>query len=203
MGWKSVRDHYSIAHIVKVVDGDLHIGSPYIGDMVVISPDGTIRTREMRGGPKLEEAQKAIEKDPSTFARLFAQEDAFDVSIPVYTWEDGEIVEKACEELDWPNVTHDGQVMYENQYFTDRDVAVRRARDDAKSGIEGWSRRVAEAERSLEEMKERRDASLAALAKLDRTYPDIAAEDDVEAKDSGDEGAVKSAEAPVDEAAGD
>lgn len=150
MGWKAVREAYDIGHIVKMQGGMLLIGSSYIGDIIVIAPDGTITKRDGRGTGDLARYQHDIEADPTRFAALLAANDVFDRSIVVYTWEGADIIERRCERTDWPNVTHDGHLMHDNTYTTDRDEAIEWARRDADAALRIYSRNVADAERELE-----------------------------------------------------
>lgn len=164
MGWKRIKDHYGIGHIVHVSDGNLLIGSPYIHDIIVVAPDGRVVKEYDRSGGDLARYQSDIASNPAEFARLFAEEDVFSASIPVYTYrtyKGAEIIEKACEELGWPNVTHDGDIMYDNTFFTDRNKAVVAARKDAAAGLRWAQERLeklredlAKAEADLEDAEE-------------------------------------------------
>lgn len=149
MGWKRVKERYDIRHIVHISGGNLQIGSPYISDLIVVAPDGAFEKVYHHLSGDLLRYQQAIEADPAEFARLFAEKDEFERSVPVYTYrtyKGAEIIETACEEFGWPNVTHDGQVMYDNTYFLERDKAVAAARKDAAAGLE-WARERLEAAR--------------------------------------------------------
>lgn len=55
--------------------------------------------------------------------------------ITVYTFDRGKIIEKQCDELGWPNATHDGEIMYDNTHSMDRDQVVQWAKDDLRSAI--------------------------------------------------------------------
>jgi hypothetical protein len=145
MGWKNVREHYGIGHIVKVVDGHVHIGSGYVGSLVTVTPEGRAEVhRTFSDSRDLVRYREQINGDPALFRELMARPDVFAASIPVYTWNDGRIVEKACEEFGWPNVTHDGEIMYENRFFLDRKEAVAHAIRDARAAVEEYERIVAE-----------------------------------------------------------
>ena len=120
MGWKAVRDHYNISHIVHVRGGKLMIGSPYVSEMIVVQPDGSLTTSRSvaRGiGGEVERYLDDFTADPAKLVELFAVEDKFDASHRVYSAKGGKIVEQFCEHFDWPNVTHDGELMYENTHF--------------------------------------------------------------------------------------
>ena len=172
MGWKAVRDHYRVEHIVQVTSAGICIGSPYIHDIIVISAErGEITKRydPGRGWSRignLDRYQAEMDADPFKLAELVAAQDTFERSIPVYTYEGGEIIEKQCEELGWPNVTHDGCIQFENTFSPDSGLVRTWAIDNAKSGIEWMTESVEEAERELAEKRERlakREADLRQL----------------------------------------
>ena len=110
---------------MQVTPAGICIGSGYIHDIIVISADrGEIVKRyEPRRGwssnENLVRYQAEMDADPLKLAELVAAEDVFERSIPVFTYEGGAIVEKQCEELGWPNVTHDGSMQFENTFSPD------------------------------------------------------------------------------------
>ena len=163
MGWKSVKKHYRIGHFVAVYpEKGICIGSPYIHDILVVSLDGVLtKTDEDNWGRSInsdiDRYQREMQADPEQLARLVKQPDTFERSIPVYTYEGAEIVECACEEIGYPNVTHDGRMMFENTFSADRDQVVKWAARNARASLEGWSERVAECTRDLARVTERRD----------------------------------------------
>lgn len=156
MGWKAVRDHYRIEHIVQVVpEKGICIGSGYIHDIIVISLDrGEITKRYDPGrgwsrNADLDRYQDEMDADPFKLSELVAAEDVFDRSIPVFTYQGGEIIEKLCEEVGWPNPTHDGQMQFENTFSTDSGLVRTWAIDSAKSRIEFLRQSVKDAEADL------------------------------------------------------
>ena len=149
MGWKNVKEHYGIDAIVTVQDGILRMGSAYISDIVTITPDGRIIKCDYRGS-SFGRCVDEIEQDPATFASLMAAPDSFEKSIVVYTYQDDQIIEKLCEELDWPNVTHDGELMYENSHFSDRAKAVAQAKVNLEARIENCEYQIADLEGQLD-----------------------------------------------------
>lgn len=152
MGWKNIREHYGIGHIVKVVDGTVHIGSQSVGSLITVTPEGHAEVnRTFSGSADLVRYRELINADPALFRELMARPDVFSASIPVYTWKDGRIVGKTCEKFGWPNVTHDGELMYENRFFLDRREAQRHAVQDAKAIREAHESIVLEKRRDLAE----------------------------------------------------
>lgn len=168
MGWKAVRDHYRIEHYVQVTDEGICIGSPYIHDIIVISADRGEITRRW-GAPHsglLGRYLDEMDADPFKLADLVAQADVFERSIPVFTYEGGDIVEKQCEGLGYPNVTHDGCMQYENTFSPDAGLVRVWAIDSAKAGIEWMTEAVENAQRDLRERVERLNQRKADLEQL-------------------------------------
>lgn len=159
MGWKAIKEHYRIDHDVQVVpEKGICIGSPYIHDIIVISPAGEIVKRYDPGrgwsvNDKLQRYQHDMEADPAMLKQLLDQQDTFSRAVQVFTYEGADIIECACEELGWPNVTHDGRMMYENTFTPDRDQAVRWAIRSARSSIEAWTDQVDQRARDYSEAR--------------------------------------------------
>lgn len=166
MGWKSIKEHYRIAHIVHVREGKLHIGSPYVTDLIVVTPEGTATSAWQNLSGELARYVRDINADRGLFACLFTQQDTFAASIPVFTFEDGLIVEHACEDPGWPNITHDGILMFDNTFFTDRRKAVDMARKDAAAGVLACEERVSDLEDRLARAQDDLECRKAALARL-------------------------------------
>jgi len=167
MGWKKVKEHYRIEHTVQVCNNCIWIGAGYIPDGIVISFAGQILKRfDSCINDDMQRYQQAIERDSTLFRQLLEQPDQFTKSITVYTFKDGDIVEKLCEELGWPNVTHDGLLMYNNYFSTDKQVVIAWAKANAAAAVAGYQRSVADAEKTLAEYRTELAAQEAYLAKL-------------------------------------
>jgi hypothetical protein len=146
MGWKNVKEHYRIGHIVQVTEKGICIGSPYIHDLLVIGLDGAIVKPYTTKGVNedLERYQKEMDHDMGKLRELVVNHDTFEKSIPVYTYDKGDILEKQCEEPKWPNVTHDGLLMYDNAFSTDKAKVVKWAKENAKLWLETCGARLEE-----------------------------------------------------------
>lgn len=157
MGWKNVKEHYKIGHIVQMTKEGLCIGSPYIHNIIVVDYDGDIKKSHDIGfcNDDLSRYQKEIESDPEVFKKLMKAPDTFERSIPVYTFSDDKIIEEHCEALGFPNVTHKGHVMYENRYSTNKDEVLEWALKRAESGVRVFSDHIEEVEKELQQQKER------------------------------------------------
>ena len=187
MGWKNVKQHYGIKHMVRVEKKGICIGSQYVHDLIVIAnrdptwderdsgkestciaPDLYIwRLRHLGRGEPFDGWVQRMTDDPATLRRLIDTPDTFAKSITVYTYDLGEIITCQCEELGWPNITHDGRAMYENLFSTDRAQVVAWAKKNATAGIESIKRTVADAEAQLADRKKWLAEYEAALKKLE------------------------------------
>lgn len=175
MGWKSVKEHYRIKHIVQVrPDTGICIGSSYVGELIVIGFDGTLKKRhDSTVNEDLLRYMRAFDADPEKLKELVAAPDTFSASIPVYTYDGGTIVEKQCEEAGWPNVTHDGYLMYENTFSTDKEKVIGWAKRNAKLGVKHYRERISETEEKLARFRGLLADEESHVAKLDADYPTV------------------------------
>lgn len=173
MGYKTLKEHYRIGHAVCVTDEGICIGSAYIHNLIVVGLEGTIiKADDGRVNEDLKRYMAEMKADPDKLRAVVRAKDRFEAAIPVYTYSGGNIIEKQCEKPGWPNVTHDGDMMYENTYSTDKRKVVKWAKEKAKCGIELFHRRVEEIKGDLAEMEALLEKSKAELAKLNEDYPD-------------------------------
>lgn len=98
-----------------------------------------------------------MEAGPETLRQLVQSPDSFAAAVTVYTYCGGDIIEKQCETSGWPNVTHDGEMMYENTFSTDKDQVVVWAKENA--------------EKELAERQDHLASREANRAKLEADYP--------------------------------
>lgn len=173
MGWKNVKEHYRIGHIVQVREGDIVIGSPYVSALIAVSPDGTITKYCDCTNEDLTRYLREFEADPTKLRELVAAPDSFTRSLPVFTYDEGQVIEKQCEEFGWPNITHDGCLMYENTFSHDKMKVVQRAKVNCRAGIKLFRERIIEQRKKLSETEGNLARDEAALAKLDAEFPGV------------------------------
>lgn len=139
MGWKRFKEHYRIGHLVHVDAHGFCISSELAQYLIVVNLEGRITKRYGTDGwgknEDLLRYQKEIDADPELCRRLLMEPDVFSQSLPVWTFNGGDIIEKQCEEYGWPNCTHDGEMMYDNRHFKTREEAVKEAIEEAESGL--------------------------------------------------------------------
>lgn len=181
MGWKSVKEHYRIEHYVTVDrDKGICIGSPYVHDLIIIGLDGVIKKRPDRThNDELCRYLREFDADSELLKKLIAQEDKFEKSLPVWTYFGSRIVEKFCDEYGWPNVTHEGLMMYDNTFSRDRAMIVRAAYQNAKAGHDITRDRVEQTRKELEWIEARNSEYFRDMCRLVK----LARDESVDLKD--------------------
>ena len=171
MGWKNLEQHYKTGYIVQVTEKGICIGSGYIHDLVVLSLTGKV-THVWEFFNREKNAWLArMESEPDVVRELIEAPDKFEKSIEVFTYEGGDIVKKFCEDMCWPNITHDGQVMYENTFSTDPELVRKWATRNAKAGIEYVTSTIEDQRERLALLEARLKTHEGNLAKLTSQPP--------------------------------
>lgn len=171
MGYKTLKEHYRIGHAVCVTDKGICIGSPYIHDLIIVGLDGAIiKADDGRVNEDLNRYMAEMKAAPEKLREVVQAKDTFEAAIPVYTYDGGNIIEKLCEKPGWPNVTHDGDMMYENTYSTDKRKVVKWAKENAKAGIAWWQLSIDQDKERLSKSESYLKQSQADLAKLEADY---------------------------------
>lgn len=176
MGWKALKEHYQIEHLVTVQQEYICIGSNLCRNLAMIDtetgkivPNSTFADFLPDNYPTLASASDAER------LALIEQADQFKASIPVFTFGDGKIIEKQCEATGHPNVTHDGILMYHNRFTTDRNQAVSWAMNDLESWKATLTECIERLEREIDEKQEELEVTIRQLSYLQREYPDATA----------------------------
>lgn len=176
MGHKALKEHYRIEHSVCVTDKGICIGSPYIHDIIILGSSGNIiKSYDGLSNGELKRYMEEFRDNPPKLRDIIQSRDAFHASIPVYTYDGGDIIERMCEAVGWPNVTHDGYIMYDNMYSTDRLKVLRWAKDNAEAGIQSSTDRIEELKSKIKDSESRLLECKLDLTKLNQepTVPKI------------------------------
>lgn len=172
MGWKNMKEHYRIAHIVQVTEEGICIGSAYFHNIIVIGLDGTIKKRiHSLNNEDLSRYLREMDADPAMLRKLIQSPDTFTASVIVYTYNGADIIEKQCEMPGWPNVTHDGYIMYDNTFSTDINTVIAWAKNTADCKIIGLTSRIAELEEQINKMELQLINHKNDREKLETAYP--------------------------------
>lgn len=171
MGWKTLKEALNTDCHVQVTSKGVCIGSGSIYELAVIDPDtGRVVVEPTFKGAIEKKCPRLLELWPEEIKRLLDAEDQFERAIPVYTFHGSDIVEKWCEEPGWPNVTHDGCMMFINTFSTDKDKVVAWAKRNAISQIDFLQDEVAQLDRELAEKRERLADTKAVRGKLEAYF---------------------------------
>jgi hypothetical protein len=81
--------------------------------------------------------------------------DEIDNPLPVFTVEDGKLIESVTDKYGWPNTDDDGICMYENTHFPTAKQAIEYGISEYKAGKENTIRRIEELENDLSKVKQR------------------------------------------------
>ena len=175
MGWKNLKVWFKIDHIVSVdADGAIRIGSPYIPDLIVVDPDGSVKKRyERSANDTLMGYQAAFDADPEKVRLAIATPDRFEATLPVYTYEGALIVEEECETYGWPNVTHAGHLMFSNTYSRDKTRVIRWARENAESVVVMYQQDLEDLDATRAKIAEKLARAETVLETLREQYPEV------------------------------
>lgn len=158
MGWKKLKDHFRIHKIVHVRNGEIRISTiaNNVIDVIAIDAAGTPRIESPAWcSTEFEAIFNQLESNPALVKELVLAPDSFSESETVFTYRNGQILEKHCEKFGWPNVTHDGCLMYVHRYAKDIPTLVRWAEENTQEHID----RCNEELRSLQQTDNRGEES--------------------------------------------
>jgi uncharacterized Zn finger protein (UPF0148 family) len=168
MGWKNIKEHFKIGHHIQLTKKGICIGSGYVHDLAVIDiATGKVKPNETFPRFLSENYPELVAANESEIIRLFNSPDTFTGSLTVYTYEGGEILEKQCEAYGYPNVTHDGCLMYENTFFREKAAAIEKAAENAEFFLEDANKSIKRLLAELDEENKRRDKAKMNIAKLE------------------------------------
>lgn len=176
MGWKALKEKFSITHHVQIENNHVCIGSGFVSDIVTIDMQtGALEENEALSGFLRQYYPALRETTPQELLALIQAPDEFTAAVPVFVYENGAIVEKLCETPGWPNVTHDGRMMFDNTYSTDKRQVVAWAKNNAAIEIQCREEGLVRREKELEEARGLLADARRRQEALESTYPDIAA----------------------------
>jgi hypothetical protein len=121
MGWKAIKDRYRIGHLVSVHKGKgICIGSGYVHDLIRINPE----TRKVEWGNLGPSTNDTLARYGMKFTKILRRSGIWlmQMTCLIVTF-----LSSLTRAEQWsntfarntagPNVTHDGQMMYDNTFF--------------------------------------------------------------------------------------
>ena len=171
MGIKAIKEKYKIEHLVQKTEKGICIGSSYHHDIIVINMKGQIVTkykdRKYNDGWSTNEDLKRyqeemiIDEENGELKKLIDLKDEFGVLFPIFTVDDGVLIETFCEKYGYPNTTIEGFLIYENTFFKTREEAIECGIRDYK----GWIKMLEERKKELEEEIFKKDEKIKVIQK--------------------------------------
>lgn len=160
MGWKTIKEHYKIEHIVHVVKGLFCIGSHMVSDLVTLDAKGSL-VREAIGSwsdnrfPWISQIKE--DSKSGKFKELAEAPDSFGELMDVFTHSERQIIKKQCEKdaYGYPHCCTDGQLMYENTFFKTESAAKKSLTYDCASWLISISEQMGQRIEELEDLNER------------------------------------------------
>lgn len=171
MGWKRIKEYFDIEHIVQVQGEEILIGSPYSSRLLAIKiSTGEVFNNSVFKNFGEENYPRLMSASKEKILSLINEKDSFSDSLVVYTYEDDKILKKFCEEYGYPNITHDGCIMYENSFFENKEDAIKKAKKVNEQDIRGHKEFIESLEKDLNKVKERLEKSIEIKKSLEEKY---------------------------------
>lgn len=176
MGIKKLKEKYRIEHTVCRTEKGICIGSHYVHDVIVISEEGKFLKKYKNGNyndgwntnEDLKRYQEEMLADEATgeLKKVIDEPDVHGELFPVFTIHEGKLVETFCEEYGWPNVTIEGELMYENTFFKTKEEAVEYGIGECEGWIEMLEERKKELEKLVQEKQDKKEYYESCLSEL-------------------------------------
>lgn len=126
MGWKTFKEAFKVTHLVNITSGSISIGIEAVEGIARISPDGEIISFNCSDAYAVKHFSRIISAPASEIKEAINAVDKFEKSIPVYTVFENNVKEVFCEDLNFPTVSHCGEMVYANTHFTSRQEAIKK-----------------------------------------------------------------------------
>lgn len=153
---------YSVSNNDKYIA----VGSPMCHDLISVNKE-TLQVkyaldtfREGRKSIKSEELGFILDKlhelvENGQIHDIINGKDEIENPLPVFTVDDGKLIESVTDKYGWPNTDDNGICMYENTHFPTAKQAIEYGISKYKAGEENTLRRIKELEEDLSKVKER------------------------------------------------
>jgi len=168
-------------YAVHYSDGKVCVGSPLCSDLFSVNAE-TMKVKYAldtwnEGRKCFEETSRKSENSEGLFIwdklheliesgelqKIIENDDTIENKLPVFTCEDGVLVESFTDAYGWPNVTISGELMYDNTWYKTKKEALEQGIESMGYRIEWNEERI---ERLTKEIKERTIEQLELKEKL-------------------------------------
>lgn len=176
---RALKARLKCNHIVHVSKGKLCIGSPLVSKIISIDPialsmeftfggerttDPKISNTELR---RIWNELKVLIKS-GQFVEYISGFDEISNPLPVFCFRHDALIKEFTDQYGWPNITVEGVLMHDNEYFTTAAAAIDNYRANTQARIEMERERVGSLEEEISERK-------SLLAKLESCLANLAA----------------------------
>ena len=173
MGCKSIRAAYGIPNdvIVHKEDDDILLGFEFVPSVVRISENQNQLSIKFEVNPALTSTLNdilyAIQQTPAKFIEaMHAIDETTGDLVEVWTMEGVCAVKKYAESLDFPCITTDGQLMFENTHFLTKDALAEYTLRMYSSRVDRLSDQILKLESELAHLKSYKEVTSQAIANL-------------------------------------
>lgn len=172
MGWKALKQKFSIDGTISIEGEELHVGSGFVTSLVVVNlKTGHVSESAAFAGSNGDRFKALLTASKEDILSVLELKDVFEKSIPIYRYENNVIIEELCEIPSYPHNTHSGLLIYENTFSTDKEKIIERAKRELDAGIEMASKTLVKLERDLKELKVYVDEMKQQRESLDKQFP--------------------------------
>ena len=145
------------------------VGSPYVHDIFCLYKDDLRITKGRYDNSSIgtnDELDRILTKleslvESGEIQDILDGDDEIEDGITVYSVKRGDLVVSTTDEFGWPNVTHDGVLMYENTHFLTAREAIERGMANAVAGVslcaDGLAMAINGVQERIDILKEERD----------------------------------------------
>lgn len=154
-------------YIINNNDDYIAVGSPLCHDLISVNKK-TLKLRyaldtwhEGRNSLRSEELLFIWDKlqeliNNGEIKNIIEGQDEIENPLPVFTVRDGKVVKSFTDQYGWPNITIDGDEMYDNTWFKTELEAIKYGIQEYKAGMDIVQRTIDERRKELREFEERR-----------------------------------------------
>lgn len=82
-------------------------------------------------------------------------QDTIEKPLPVFTAERGKLISTFTDHYGWPNTTINGDLMYDNTYFDNKEAAIQYGIKEVQAYIKMVNERIVEKEKELQEVRDK------------------------------------------------
>lgn len=100
---------------------------------------------------------------------ILFENDEMENPLPVYTFEDGELVKSFTDKYGWPNTTFDGKLMYNNTHFKTPAEAIEQGIKEYTASLEWAEKSKSQKENELHKIKDRIETLQEYITNLEKT----------------------------------